>query len=292
MPVKTAPARVADSFLICRTGTETDRLSGNSQPVPSGTERCAAVARTPKLTRFLTERLWRPSRRPLPMFIAALFLQAGSLMHSAQACSLALVVAVDVSASVDENEYDLQLKGLATALRAPEVIDAIESIGGIWFTGFEWSGHYQQKPLLEWRFLADQGTIETAASDLAGQMRARRDYLTALGHALAHASTLLRQAPAACQRQVIDVSTDGINNTGFEPEIAYFDFDFSAVTVNALVVRNEDRTVRYYERKVIRGPGAFVEVTGSYEDYENAMRRKLLKEIGAKQVAQTTIQAD
>lgn len=244
------------------------------------------------MVRCLTERRWFPSRRCLPVLVALSLLQFGAAVQTAHACSLALVAAVDVSASVDENEYDLQLQGLATALRAPEVVDAIEAIGGIWFTGFEWSGHYQQKPLLEWRFLADQAAIETAASELSGQMRARRDYLTALGHALAHASTLLGQAPVACQRQVIDVSTDGINNTGFGPEIAYFDFDFSDVTVNALVVRNEDRTVRYYESKVIRGPGAFVEVTGSYDDYENAMRRKLLKEIGAKQVAQRTIAAD
>lgn len=200
-------------------------------------------------------------------------------------CALALVIAVDVSASVSAREYRQQVEGLAYALEDPEVVAAIEAIGGIWVTSFEWSGPYQQNSLLDWRFLQEAGEISAAARRIAGHHRDPREFLTALGYALAHGSDLLKAAPEQCEREVIDVSADGINNQGFGPEIAYADPDFQNLTVNALVIGNEDKAVSYYADHVIRGPGAFVEVARDYEDYRDAMVRKLLKEIGTEQVA-------
>ena len=196
-----------------------------------------------------------------------------------RACSLALVIAVDVSASISETEYDLQKKGISAALQDEDVMDAIASVGGIWLYGFEWSGRYQQNTLLDWHFLSDPESIRSAANEIAGNTRDSREFLTALGHALSHASDVLDTAPVVCERQVVDVSADGINNEGYDPHIAYYTGNFTDITVNALVIRKEERTFTYFANKVIRGPGAFIQAMNSYEDYTEAMIRKLLREI-------------
>lgn len=195
------------------------------------------------------------------------------------ACSLALVVAVDVSASISEVEYDLQQRGIAEALQHRDVVKAIEAVGGIWLHGFEWSGRYQQNTLLDWQFLSDEASIRSAAGEILDNTRDSREFMTALGHALSHASSVLAKAPQRCERNVVDVSADGINNEGYDPHVAYVSGNFSDITVNALVIRKEDRTYRYFENKVIRGPGAFVQAMNSYENYTEAMVRKLVREI-------------
>ena len=88
-----------------------------------------------------------------------------------------------------------------------------------------------------------------------------------------------RDAASPGLRRVIDVSADGINNEGEEPRFIYAALDFSDVTVNALVIRKEDQTLTYFANKVIHGPGAFIQATNRYEDYTEAMIRKLLREI-------------
>lgn len=195
------------------------------------------------------------------------------------ACSLALVVAVDVSASISETEYDLQQRGIAGALRHSSVLEAIKAVGGIWLHSFEWSGRYQQNTLLDWRFLSDDASVRAAADEILANTRDSREFLTALGPALAHARGILDTAPERCDRQVIDVSADGINNQGEEPHFVYATLDFSEVTVNALVILKDDLTLNYYTDKVITGPGAFIQSTLRYEDYTEAMRRKLIREI-------------
>lgn len=225
-------------------------------------------------------RLFHGLKAPLVSIrMLALSVFLALIAQPAMACSLSLVLAVDVSASISEVEYDLQQQGIAAALQDEDVIEAIETVGGIWLHSFEWSGRYQQNTLLNWRFLSDPESIRSAAAEIAENTRDSREFLTALGHALAFASEVLGQAPAACERQVVDVSADGINNEGFDPHIAYYANDFTDVTVNALVIRKEERTYTYFENKVIRGPGAFIQSMNSYEDYTEAMIRKLLREI-------------
>ncbi|WP_209001114.1 DUF1194 domain-containing protein [Stappia sp. BW2] len=198
----------------------------------------------------------------------------------AAACSLSLVLAMDGSASVDAREHALQLNGLADALSDPDVVQAIEAVGGIWVASFEWSGRYQQQLQLGWSYLSDAQSAENAAEILRHAPRGYTEFPTALGYALGHASTLMRKAPVSCGRKVVDVAGDGINNEGFGPGSAYRAFDFKEITVNGLVISGADETpVRYYRTQVIKGPGAFVEVAASYDDYAQAMKRKLLREI-------------
>lgn len=218
------------------------------------------------------------------LILASVLLSTGS--SQTKACSLALVIAMDGSSSVDPREHTQQLQGLADALRHPDVVDAIAAVGGIWFSSFEWSGRYQQRTQVGWRFLKAQKDIEAAAAQLAGSGRGFNEFPTALGYALGYAAVQLQKVPEPCERKVIDVAGDGINNEGFGPASAYRAFPFENVTVNGLAIEGaRPDPATYYRDKVIYGPGAFVEVAKGFDDYANAMKRKLLREIGMSYVA-------
>ncbi len=214
-----------------------------------------------------------------PFTIALGILGAGILPGSA--CSLALVIAMDGSSSVDAGEHKLQINGLARALQDDDVVEAIQNVGGIWFSSFEWSGRYQQVVQVNWRFLEGREGIQETAEAITASGRGFDDFPTALGYALGYAAVHLKKVPERCARNVIDVAGDGVNNEGFGPASAYRAFGFEAITVNGLVIAGgEPDPVSYYRNKVIRGPGAFVEVADGYKDYATAMKRKLLREIG------------
>jgi len=218
----------------------------------------------------------RAGLRRLASLLPALLLSA----QPVQACSLSLVLAMDGSASVDAREHALQLNGLADALRDPDVVQAIEAVGGIWVTSFEWSGRHQQLQQLDWRHLTDSASATEAAETLRRSPRGYTEFPTAIGYALGHAAVRLQKAPQPCARKVVDVAGDGINNDGFGPASAYKAFDFDGVTVNGLVISGpDDPPIHYYRANIIRGPGAFVETASTYDGYAKAMKRKLLREI-------------
>lgn len=196
------------------------------------------------------------------------------------ACRLALVLALDVSSSVDAQEYDLQRKGLAAALDAPDIRHAIlGGEGDVALAVYEWSGRDQQKLHLDWTILRSHADITRAAALLAGMERSTAEFPTALGSALGYGAQVMARAPD-CARRVIDVSGDGVNNEGFAPALAYRHFPFQNINVNGLVILGHDATVlRHYRGEVLRGPGAFLEVADGFEDFRRAMARKLFREI-------------
>lgn len=207
------------------------------------------------------------------------------------ACRLALVLAIDVSSSVDDAEDRLQREGLAAALTAPEVRDALLAEPGfpVALHVFEWSGRYQQTTLLDWTYLDGQAAIETAAATIAVSRRQQSAFPTALGYALGHAASVLAEGPR-CERRTVDVSGDGKNNAGFAPAAAYKHFPFGNVTVNALAIGGAAEDLPgYFRRHVIRGPGAFVEEADAYSDFPRAMRRKLVREVDAPRVGSAEI---
>lgn len=219
--------------------------------------------------------------RPLVKLAAALLALLATGPARAE-CRLALVLALDVSSSVDAREYDLQRIGLASALDAPEIRAAIlqGGAGDVALAVYEWSGRFQEKLHLDWMLLRSEAEITDAASLLAGIQRSTDEYPTALGSALGYGAQLMTHAPD-CARRVIDVSGDGINNQGFGPALAYRNFPFEGITVNGLVILGHDPEVlQYYQSQVLRGPGAFLELAEGFEDFEQAMARKLLREIG------------
>lgn len=195
-------------------------------------------------------------------------------------CALSLVLAIDVSSSVDQQEYNLQMKGIANALRDGEVIESIRLSGGIQLFAFEWSGRRQQVDILPWTYINDGASVLAAADVIARHPRGHSDMPTALGFALGYSAIQLQNAPLTCTRQAVDVSGDGVNNDGYEPFLAYKNFVFDGVQVNGLVIDGaRPEPVPYFKEKVIFGPGAFVEVARGFSDYERAMKRKLLREI-------------
>ncbi|MEM8541989.1 MAG: DUF1194 domain-containing protein [Pseudomonadota bacterium] len=200
--------------------------------------------------------------------------------YAQQRCALALVLAIDVSSSVDPGEYSLQMRGMANTLRDSEVIESIRLSGGIQLFAFEWSGRRQQVGILPWTYLSDRASVLAAASIIENHPRGHSDLPTSLGFALGYAAIQLQKAPQTCSRQVIDVSGDGVNNDGYEPRLAYRNFVFDGVQVNGLVIAGaRPDPVPYFKSDVIFGPGAFVEVAADFADYERAMKRKLLREI-------------
>lgn len=199
------------------------------------------------------------------------------------ACRLALLLALDVSSSVDWAEDRLQRQGLAAALRDPVVQDAfLASPHPVALHVFQWSGRRDQTLLIpDWRLIQNADDLDTVARSIEGNSRSRADRPTAVGYALGFASRLLEQAPS-CDFATIDISGDGINNEGFGPDRAYAIFPLDGVTVNGLAIITDEGgldLVPYYREELIRGPGAFVEIAAGFEDFQRAMTRKLLAEV-------------
>ena len=196
-------------------------------------------------------------------------------------CRLALLLALDVSSSVDEDEDRLQRLGLANALISPEVEQAFLSDPGqsVALAIYEWSGRYQQDILLDWVELHGPGDLLNVAEAIRSSKRSYAEFPTAIGYSLGYAASLFQRAPT-CLFQTLDVSGDGINNEGFEPRLAYRNFPLAEVTVNGLTIGNGgDDLVGYYTSELIKGPGSFVEVARDFDDFEAAMRRKLVREL-------------
>lgn len=208
---------------------------------------------------------------------------------AALAADCRLVLALDVSSSVDPAEDTLQRGGLASALIAPEVQAAFFSSPlPVALTAFEWSGRYNQQLLLDWRTISDPATLLGAAETIGRSRRGSDDYPTAVGYALGYGAGLLRRGPD-CLFRTLDLSGDGENNEGFPPDAAYRAFPFDGVTVNGLVVNAADfeaeiTLIDFYRTQVLHGPGAFLEIAQGFEDFERAMRRKLERELSAMSV--------
>lgn len=210
----------------------------------------------------------------------AAILTAPSGAEAQSRCGLSLVLALDTSASVDAAEYRLQMTGLAQALRDRTIVQSIVEAGGIQAMAFEWSGRFQHVDVVHWTVLRSETDVFAFAQAIERHERGYDEFPTALGFALGYGATQLRDAPLRCARAVIDVSGDGVNNEGYEPALAFKNFDFANVTVNGMVIEGElPDPVAYYRKEVIYGPGAFVEVAAGFEDYAAAMKRKLLREI-------------
>jgi hypothetical protein len=212
--------------------------------------------------------------------IAATGAAAGAA--AAQDCRLALSLGLDVSSSVDAREYRLQTDGLAAALTAPEVQEAFLSNPEmpVMLHIYEWSGWQQQVVRLDWTRIETGADIAAVAARLLGQERSFEQYPTAVGFALLYGGRALLQRQD-CRQRTLDISGDGTNNDGVSPDVALRDFPLDGITVNGLVIGANVATLgRYYQQFVIQGDGAFVEVADDYADFERAMRRKLLRELG------------
>ncbi|WP_371170791.1 DUF1194 domain-containing protein [Aliiroseovarius sp. 2305UL8-7] len=197
-------------------------------------------------------------------------------------CRQALALGLDVSGSVDVAEYRLQLDGLAAALEHPDVIDALLAVPSqpIDLSVFEWSGPTHQRILQNWVSITGPDQVAAVAALLRNTRRVEADPSTGLGAAMLFGQRLL--ARQDCWSHTLDISGDGPANTGPRPQDVRYLSGFNAITVNGLVIGNGDGNTDlkgYYEELVISGIGSFVEQAADFSDYEDAMVRKLLREL-------------
>lgn len=201
-------------------------------------------------------------------------------------CRLALALAFDVSRSVSAGDYAIQRDGLLAALADPAVVAAFLLPGEpVAFALFEWSHSVQQTMIVDWVLVRSPADLEVIRGRIRAHERSGTAGTTALGAALRFGQGLMERAPA-CADQVIDISGDGQNNSGIDPAMVYAR-GFGEIRVNGLAIRSYERdVVRYYREQVIRGPGAFVEVAESFEDFPRAIRRKLIRELTERIIGQ------
>jgi hypothetical protein len=216
--------------------------------------------------------------RPL-LLVAALL--AAPAARAEEAVDLALVLAIDVSRSIDDEEFELQRAGYAAAFRDPRILEAIHSgpAGAIAVTCFQWSGIRQQEQIVPWSRIDDAASAERLAHVLATSQRQVFAGSTSLSGAVDFATELLAKAPPA-RRRVIDVSGDGSNNNGRFPTYARDDAVAAGITINGLAILNEEPGLDlYYEQRLIGGLGAFVIPARDFEDFGRAILAKLIREI-------------
>jgi hypothetical protein len=203
---------------------------------------------------------------------------------------LELVLAVDVSGSMDAEERALQRNGYAAAFRHPEVIAAIASgpLRRIVVTYVEWAGSDDQEVVVPWTILASPEDA-FALADMIAETETLRENGTSISDGLEFASGLFASSGVAGLRRVIDVSGDGPNNVGLPVASVRDRVAAEGITINGLAilpgpsVRSSPYEIAeldiYYEQCVIGGPGAFIVTVDNMSQFPAAIRRKLVLEI-------------
>jgi len=224
----------------------------------------------------------------------------GSPAARAETVDMLLVLAADVSRSIDEDEFNLQRKGYATAISDPKVLRAIVSgrNHGIAVTFIEWSGQADQNVVVDWTVVRDE---EAAAGIAATILSAPRSFLgrTSISAAIDFSRERFAAAPAQSDKRIIDISGDGTNNAGRAVTEARDEAVAAGVTINGLAIINTQANPgyafhtqppgglpKYYEENVIGGPGAFMLQVENFGTFAEAITRKLLTEIAKSQARQ------
>jgi hypothetical protein len=204
-----------------------------------------------------------------------------------------LVIAVDISYSMDPDEQALQREGYVLALTSKEFLQALRqgAHGKIAVTYFEWAGHLDQKIVMPWRVIDGPESADAVAAEIA-RAPIRRASRTSISGALRFAKPLFDDSGYRGLRRVIDVSGDGANNSGPLVEITRDDVLAAGITINGLPImlkRPHSGTMdiqnldEYYEDCVIGGPGAFVIPIQERGKFIEATRTKLILEVAGRQ---------
>lgn len=207
-------------------------------------------------------------------------------------CRQALAMGLDVSGSVDAREYRLQMGGVATALGSPKVRQALTIMPAapVDLLVYEWSGPDDQAVVLPWTTVTDEATLDGIIAQLQATERRQATPGTALGLAMREGVAHLASR-AHCWKRTLDLSGDGKSNLGPRPVDIKPEIEPTGIVVNALVVGTDAPTLgdvrqaeigalgRYFQSNVIVGSGSFVEIALGFEDYANAMARKLEREL-------------
>lgn len=205
--------------------------------------------------------------------------------------NLELVLAVDVSSSVDVGEYRLQAQGLAWAFRDLRVRAAIRrhAPGGIAVTVIQWAAGREQAVALDWTWLSTEASVEAFAARLATMPRAFVGTDTVIAGAIEFGVRRMQANAYRAVRRVIDVSGDGGAEGLGLASLARDGAVAAGIVVNGLAIENEVPNLReYFRDHVIGGKDAFALSAAGYEDFAETMRRKLIREIGEPPLALAT----
>jgi hypothetical protein len=228
----------------------------------------------------------------LLLALAAL-LGAQPAARGAEPVDLLLVLAADVSRSIDQPKFQLQREGYAAAVADPRVIEAIASGRNrrIALSYVEWSGLASQKLLIDWSLIDGADAAKKFGDQLAELPRSFAER-TSISGGIDFAMGVLAKSPYQAPRRTIDVSGDGTNNSGRDVTLARDEALAAGVTINGLVILSERPMAwnpehtnppggleTYYRNNVIGGPGAFVVVAQDFNSFGQAIVRKLIAEI-------------
>ncbi|MDB5559040.1 MAG: hypothetical protein JWQ36_1974 [Enterovirga sp.] len=228
------------------------------------------------------------------LFRLAVLLSAWTVLASVPAraeveVDLALVIAVDVSFSMDPDEQTLQREGFIDAFRSPIVHDAIRrgAVGRIAVTYTEWAGAGDQRTLLPWTIIEGADGARAFADALSGKPT-RRASRTSISGAIDHAVKMQDESGVSAVRRVIDVSGDGPNNQGRSVLAARADALARNITINGLPIMLKDAGYfdiqdldLYYRDCVIGGQGAFMVPAKNKAQFRDAVKTKIIMEIAA-----------
>ncbi len=208
----------------------------------------------------------------------------------AEEVDLELVLAVDISGSIDIEEAQLQRDGYAQAMQHPRILEAIAQgrLGRIAVAYVEWAGDHHQQVVVDWRVVAGADDAAAFAAALS-EAPVRTEMWTSISAAIDFSAGLFVDNGYEGERRVIDVSGDGYNNRGRWVPDARDDALDAGIVINGLPIINDRLSPwgtapppdldEYYREFVIGGPGAFIVVAHSFLDFARAVRNKLLREI-------------
>jgi hypothetical protein len=210
---------------------------------------------------------------------------------------LLLVLAADVSRSIDAAKFQLQRDGYAAAVSDPRVLDTIRAgrNGRIGLTFVEWSGIGAQHVVIDWMVIGDAASAKDFGDRLLESPRSFADR-TSISGAIEFAMAQLARVPFNARRQTIDISGDGTNNSGRDVTELRDQAVAKGITINGLAILSESPLPwnpehtnppggleHYYRTNVIGGPGAFVMVAKNFDSFGEAIINKLIAEVAQAQ---------
>jgi hypothetical protein len=253
----------------------------------------------PKLTESGEPCLYRCLTLCLAILLLALSLGAPVARAQEEDVDLLLVLAADVSRSVDDRKFRLQRGGFANAISDPRVVNAMMAgpRGRIGLLFLEWSGDGDQAVVLDWTLIGSQADADRAAQVVRDAPRLFMGR-TSISGAIDFAMLQMKRSPFAAPRRVIDVSGDGTNNSGRDVTAARDQAVEDGVVINGLVILSDvplsfnpmhthppGGLTKYYEDHVIGGPSSFVLEAKDFESFGQALISKLIKEVASRKVA-------
>jgi hypothetical protein len=198
------------------------------------------------------------------------------------AVDVALVLAIDASGSVEDDRFELQKQGFGRAFRNPKVLQAIRAGDhqSIAVMMIQWTGPPLQEVMLPWTVISDERSADRVATIIEATPRRLMGGGTSISGAIDYSVRMLDTSPFKANKRVIDISGDGSNNLGRPAEQARDDAVRQGIRINGLpILAVEPDLEQYFRQNVIGGPAAFVIPAKNYDQFADAILRKLVTEI-------------